>query len=268
MLAMRTVVYQSYRTFDVPDIIAKCLATVREWASDSGYEYRFFDDVLFDKVPEWFKEKARYDKLPMSDLGRLIIARELLEAGFDRVVWVDADVFVLSPKQFILPEETTFVCKEAWVDRGPAGQPMAVRKVNNAVMGFGIGDPTLEFLIQSVLRHAEATRTIAKIEFGPELLTHLDKYAHFPRIQNVALVSPLVMMDIFKGGGPWWNIYAQEMGRQFAAINLCGSYLREPLQGIQITEADFGKLIALFQSGQLPQASATGLYRRNRTPVS
>ncbi|MBX3118690.1 MAG: hypothetical protein KF784_06465 [Fimbriimonadaceae bacterium] len=264
---MRTVVYQSYRTFDVPLFIADCLDSVRAWADQSGFEYRFYDDDLFDRVPDWFKEKVRHDKLPMSDLARLILARELLEEGFERAVWADADLLVLKPDSLTVPDAPCFVCKEVWIDRSPAGRPIAVQKVNNAFMGFTRQQHVLEFLTECCLRHAEAAKTIAKIEFGPDLLTHLDRFAHFPRAESVALLSPLVIMDLIQGGGPWWSLYAQEFGRSFSAINLCGSYLRERVQGLQITEEHFSALVEKLKTAQLPAAVSASPFGGRRSPT-
>jgi hypothetical protein len=48
--APRTVVYQSYRTRDVPAWIATCMHTVRAWAASRGFDYRFIDGRLFDRA--------------------------------------------------------------------------------------------------------------------------------------------------------------------------------------------------------------------------
>lgn len=264
---MRTVVYQSYRTFDVPSIISKCMPTVRDWAEKQGYEYRFFDDILFDKVPDWFKDRVHHEKLPMSDLGRLIIARELLAEGFDRVVWVDADLYVLKPGELSIPEAPYFVCKEVWVERSSTGFPVAIRKVNNAFMGFTQNQPVLDVLIEACLRHAQETKSkLPNIEFGPNLLTTLDTFLHFPRVTNVALLSPLTIVDLLQGGGPCWSIYANAFGKEYAAINLCSSYLNDPSQGVRITEAMFDKVIETLQRPLDTPTPRTGLTSARRRP--
>ena len=97
---MNAIVYQSYRTQNVPGWIQQCLRIVPIWARAQGYEYRFFDEALFDRLPAWFRKRVSHRILPMSDLARLLLARELLDEGFDRVVWVDADVLIFDIKQF------------------------------------------------------------------------------------------------------------------------------------------------------------------------
>jgi len=92
--SMKTVVYQSYRTRDVAPWLATCQASVRDWAARAGHDYRHYGDELFDRVPDWYRAKAGSLVLPVSDLARLVLARELLAEGYDRTVWVDADLLV------------------------------------------------------------------------------------------------------------------------------------------------------------------------------
>jgi len=56
---MRTVVYQSFRTENVPAWISRCLESVRLWAGAKGYDYRFIGDEIFDLAPGWYREKAK-----------------------------------------------------------------------------------------------------------------------------------------------------------------------------------------------------------------
>ena len=55
---MKTVVYQSYRTTSVPAWIDECMKSVRRWAQLKGFEYVFFDDEIFERVPSWYRQKA------------------------------------------------------------------------------------------------------------------------------------------------------------------------------------------------------------------
>ena len=88
------IVYQSYRDEDVPPWIETCLASVRAWSEANAWDYRMFHDEALDLVPDWFRRKAE-GRLPVvSDLARLLLARDLLATGYRRVVWVDADVLL------------------------------------------------------------------------------------------------------------------------------------------------------------------------------
>jgi hypothetical protein len=72
---MKTVVYQSFRNDTVRGPIARCVATVEAWAGARGFAYRFLGDELFERVPDWFRARVGGNRLPMSDLARLKVAR-------------------------------------------------------------------------------------------------------------------------------------------------------------------------------------------------
>ena len=113
------------------------METVPQWAEQRGYEYRFFDDGFFDRVPAWFKERVRQLILPMSDLARLLVARELLDAGFDRVIWVDADVLIFDLERFDVDVTANCAfCRELWLGEVADGTMQIYPRVNNAVAHY------------------------------------------------------------------------------------------------------------------------------------
>ena len=84
---VKTVVYQSYRTHDVPSWISRCMASVEEWAAQTGADYRFLDDSFLEYAPEWHREKTENDIYLVSDLARLKVAGALLAEGYERTIW-------------------------------------------------------------------------------------------------------------------------------------------------------------------------------------
>ena len=68
---MKTLVYQSFRTSDVPVWVTRCMKTVRGWAADRGFDYQFFDDRFFEYAPDWYREKVKHHRLLVGDLARL-----------------------------------------------------------------------------------------------------------------------------------------------------------------------------------------------------
>ena len=111
----KTVVYQSYRTSDVPDWINRCMQPVGERAASQGYCYRFIDDRIYVYVPEWYHRKVSDNILLVSDLARLMIARDLLGEGFSRTIWIDADVVIFEPGLFTIDiTEGYAFCRETW----------------------------------------------------------------------------------------------------------------------------------------------------------
>src|SRR5687768_12761993 len=134
--ATKTIVYQSFRATDVPSWVEACLASARAWAEARGFAYRFIDDRFFESCPAWYREKVRDNVLLMSDLARIVLARELHREGFDRTVWVDADILIFAPDAFDVhagdADQPYAFCDELWVSF-EQGKFVGRRKVNNAV---------------------------------------------------------------------------------------------------------------------------------------
>ncbi len=242
---MKTVVYQSYRTEDVPGWITRCLKTVRDWADRKGFDYEFIDDRLFDYVPKWFREKVKGNKVIMSDLARLELAREFLGIGYKRTIWVDADIVVFDPDRFDIEvtEEYGF-CREVWIKRTQEGTLLAKEYVNNAVTVFMTGNSMLDFYIhagKSIVgnRSEEFPNNV----IGTWFLTHLYRALRFPLIDNVGLFSPPVTNDIAAGGGAIVDAYMKAFGRPLRAGNLCASIRNKKLHGVFMTDSVYDRVI-------------------------
>jgi hypothetical protein len=62
------------------------MESVASWAKAQGHDYRFYGDEIFDKLPKWYLDACKGHKWPMSDLARLLAARELLASGYTHVI--------------------------------------------------------------------------------------------------------------------------------------------------------------------------------------
>ena len=242
---MKTIVFQSYRTEDVPGWIYRCLDTVRSWAVGRGFDYEFVDDRLFDYVPEWFRSKVDENKFIMSDLARLELAREFLAGKYQRAIWVDADILVFDPEQFEIEvtEEYAF-CREVWIERRPGKKHAAKIKVNNAVSLFLADNSMLDFYIYAcktiVANHCQ---NFDNILVGTRFLTNLYRAIKFPLIHNVGLFSPAVMNDIAGGGGPMVEAYMRAFGRPLGAGNLCGSFRGKEFNGVLMSDSIYDQAV-------------------------
>ena len=222
---MKTVVYQSYKPAGGPQWIAACMASVRDWAALHGFDYRFVDDGIFDLVPDWYREKAG-NRIPViTDLGRLLLARDFLAEGYDRTVWLDADVLVFDAEGFVLDiaEEFAFGA-ETWIQRTTSGGLRAYRNVHNAVSVFCAGNSFLDFYIhacRSVVGRLEGG--VPPQIVGPKLLTSLHNTIGFRLIPEVAMLSPLVVADVAKGEGPALDLFRRREPGPLRAANLCSS---------------------------------------------
>lgn len=231
---MRTVVLQSYRTENVPGWIQTCLESVRGWAEGQSQAYRFVGDEIADRVPGWYRDKADGRWPIITDLGRLLLIREALADGFERAVWLDADVLVFDPEHLTLDVEGTYAFgREVWVQEDTKGRLRVWRNVHNAVCMFEPGNPMLDFYIHACLRVLERVEGgVPNQIVGTKLLTALHNMIGLPLTDQVAMFSPPVLADIASGGGPALDLLTNEAPGTFAAANLCGS-----LAGSEVPEA-------------------------------
>ena len=164
---MRTVVYQSYRTTRVSTWIESCMESVRSWAAANAFDYQFIDDRLFDSVPPWFREKAGQQICPVTDLARLVVARDLLAQGYERTVWVDADMVVFAPDRMAVKIDKDFAfCHEVWVKSDANGEPTWVQQVNNSITIFTRGSIHLDFFIDACQRIARSKTQLDRLDVG------------------------------------------------------------------------------------------------------
>ena len=91
--------------------IKSAMETVREYANRWGYDYKFFGDaMLFDCVPIQWRNK---DIILQTDIGRLFLMERMLST-YDKVVWIDADVHVIS-ERLRIPKHIISFANEAWL---------------------------------------------------------------------------------------------------------------------------------------------------------
>ena len=241
---MKTVVYQSFRTDDVPRGMARCLDSVADWAERRGYAYRFLDDALFDRVPAWFRARVGGNPLPMSDLARLKVAREWLAAGFERAVWLDADVLVFDPDAFDVAHVTDYAFgREIWVRRG-RDAPLVTEGLHNAICVLCRGNQFLDFYIHACEEIVRAAETdVLSHQIGPDFLNRLRDVIGGRIIPDMGLFSPLVMTDIANGGGPALTAYKEAFGHSVRAANLCLSFVDRESSGVTVTGDVFERAI-------------------------
>ena len=222
----KTVIYQSYRNHNVPEFINQCLESVRRWANTSNFDYVFYGDEFFDAAPGWYRDLTGHNVLLVTDLARLEVARTLLNGKYERAIWVDADVIIFDPDNFLIAEVDEYAfCKEIWIDDAE-NEVWCVENVNNAVSVFMEGGSFLTFYIDACkmmvkTRHLE----IEPISVGTTFLTNLHSCLRFPLLTNVGLFSPVLIDDIYRKDYRLAATYMQRYAHPLAAANLCGSQL-------------------------------------------
>lgn len=244
----RLVVLQSYRETDVPPWIEACLASVRGWADRCGHAYRFEGDALFDRLPVWYRAKAAGRPMVAADLARLLWAREVLEEA-DRVLWLDADVLLWGMLR--LPPTDYAFGREVWVQRGPK----AYRKVHNALAFFARGNPVLDFYIHACERLVERVEPpIPPQLVGPRLLGSLHNLLHFPLVDAVGSLSPLVLRDLLDGGGPALDCLLAASPALVGA-NLCAALAGTDYDGARLDDDDLLAAVEALRDQPSPWSS-------------
>jgi hypothetical protein len=222
---MHTLVIQSYRTTDVAPWIRRCLDSTRAWAAARGFDYEFVDDRLFGFAPAWVRERCGSQILPVTDVARLYLLRERLEQGWQRVIWVDADVLVFAPERFVLDDAMPYaLCRELWLAER-SGQIETVECVNNAVIMMSQRLPLLDFWIfaaEEILR-THPPGPVDKLLVGTRLLTDIANAMPLRVLNSIGLFSPPVVRDLAQGGGAASRAWARQFAHPIGAANLCAS---------------------------------------------
>lgn len=223
---MKALVIQSFRTSGVPRWIEPCLGSVRAWAEQAGWQYLFIGDEILELVPQWYRESAGGRFPIITDLARLLVARDALQAGSDIVVWVDADVLIFDPDTFDPSPVGQFAfAREIWIQNdAETERPRAFRNVHNAVCAFRRGNAFLDFYIyacEAVMRRAGGQ--VPDQIVGTKLLTALNNIIGFELMDDVGMVSPAVVQEILEGAGPALRLLCSETRLPLRAVNLCNS---------------------------------------------
>ncbi|MEQ9002414.1 MAG: hypothetical protein RIE74_02510 [Pseudomonadales bacterium] len=226
---MNTVVLQSHRLPLPAPWLARCLDSVRGWAARRGFEYRFEDDALFDRLPGDLRERTAGRPVIAADLARLAACRAVLDEGAEAVVWVDADTLVIDAEGWLLPEDDYALGREVWVQRD-GGRVRDYVKVHNAYLLFRPGNPFLDFYHHAAERIVRAHRgPMAPQLIGPKLLTALHSLAQCPVDERAAVLPPAVAHDLLAGGGDALTRFRARSVAAPAALNLCGSLVGREL---------------------------------------
>ena len=242
---MKTIVYQSFRTQNVPDWINICMNSVKHWAKVNKFDYLFIDDKLFEYSPEWYRKKVHDQIHLVSDLSRLVLAKKIISEGYDRTIWIDADVMIFSFEKFILPldEEYAF-CREIWLQPVSRNKLGFSQNVNNAVMIFSKKSSFLDFYIHACKEIVKHNVNLSHTSVGTKFLTNLNSQFPIAKIKNVGLFSPFVNYAINMNIEHIIKFYMENFGHKIYAVNLCTTFLNMNYCGINLTDEDYTSVIS------------------------
>ena len=245
---MATLIIQSHRIPLPFDWLGRCMDSVRQWCDLNACEYRFFDDSLFDFLSEEIRAKYAGRQVVLTDLARLKAIRAMLDEGYDRVVWLDADMLVFRPQELLLPTadqlpEGYMLGREVWV-QAKTGSPgtgslgkksprklLVHKKVHNAFLLFDRQNSFLGFYLEHAERMLMTAQPTVPAQFiGPKLLTALHNIVQCPVMESVGMLSPEVIEDLLSQGQMSQgqktcalNLMLKRSAAPLVAANLCGS---------------------------------------------
>jgi hypothetical protein len=225
---VKTLVIQSYRTRDVPAWIARCLASVRRWAKARGYDHRLTDDSVFALCGDDYLAQVGDNKRSITNLCRLELIRLALVEGYDRAIWMDADVLVFAPDELDFPATGRISFpRETWLAPWEH-RWLATLSLNNCVIVCPRGDPDLDLIIQAT-RHRARHPVTDNLQVGGEIIRGLHSFMAFPLLSNVGLFSSHAVIAIAEDNEE--VIYSQAVRHRTPvhAANLCASEHLSPV---------------------------------------
>lgn len=246
---MRTLVLQSQRPGPLPPWQRLCCDSVRAWARGREYEYRFCGDELFARLQPLLRKKLKNQPVVIADLARLLWMRECLQAGFDRVIWCDADLLIF--RDFKPPVSDHAFGREVWV-QGRDDGVQTYRRIHNAWLMFEAGCSVLPFYIDRATDMLQRVRTPVVPQFiGPKLLSALHNIVGFTVEERVGMLPPLAMRDVLVEGGPALDELRAGHEEPLCAVNMCASYVNRDSDGVCHDEADYLKAARMLLSRRL-----------------
>ena len=241
-----TIVIQSFRKNMIPTWIQRCLDSVKQWARSKGHDYSLAGDEFYELCgPEYLKRGSKNPQA-ITNLARLVATRQRLDAGYQRVIWMDADVFVFDPANLVLDFSAESLTtgyafgREVWLFRDASGvirvtPPMA----HNAATFFTRGALDLDVLI-ALIRHIDAKRQlVSNYQVGVNLLRGLQYSLMFPTFSHVAVFSPILLRAFAEHDEKVLQLYGRAYRYQSCAGNLGLSQQHEVTEDVLWRAMDY-----------------------------
>ncbi|EED32093.1 hypothetical protein NOR53_3241 [gamma proteobacterium NOR5-3] len=222
---------------------------MRRWASHRGFDYRLEGDALFERLPSTLRQRYAAQTVVLADLARLYWLREVLESGYHRAIWCDADLLVF--EDFIPVDSGDLFGRECWIQQD-GSRLRRYRKIHNAWMQFAAGSPTLAFYIdraEALLERAEPP--VVPQFIGPKLLTAWHNIVAFSVEERVGMLSPLAMAELLGSGDRALQMLRDGHGAPLCALNLSASYENRESDRVTHDERDYQQLVQELGSGAL-----------------
>jgi hypothetical protein len=162
----------------------------------------------------------------LTDYARLVAARQLLDEGFDRVIWVDADVAVFDPERFDVGVTHGYsFCREVWHDLTLLGRPLFKLTVNNSVSVFCRDEKIIAPYLDDAAQILRGQSPLSAVSIGTEYLHAKRQRETFPLLTNVGIFGPEMMYRYLHDDDRFLRRYLRFQTSPVYAVNLCNSKL-------------------------------------------
>jgi hypothetical protein len=222
-----TIVIQTFRTHTIPKWTQRCLDSVQRWARLKQHDYVLAGDEFYDLCGSEYLTRGSKNPQAITNLARLVATRQRLDAGYQRVIWMDADIFVFDPAKLVFDFSTEKLTigyafgREVWLYRTSEGVAAAMPPLpHNAATFFTQGAVDLDMLIY-LIRHIDAGRQIvSNYQVGVSLLRGLQYSLMFPTFSHVGVFSPVLLRALAERDEKVLRLYGRACRYPTYAANL------------------------------------------------
>ena len=244
----KTVVIQSFRTHDVPQWIQDCIESVRAWAEQSGFSYKITGDEFLELPPAWYRRKSAQHITVVADLARLLLMRQCFLEGFDRTIWIDADVVVFNPDLLSIDPELSFgYSREVWVEQAQLEDVNISAKINNAACLFRndrLASAHLDEYIKACTSIVAGLPSVEDhTEVGTRYLTTKDSQSPLPILKGFGLLSPAMIHALLLSDSGLLTRFMKAQGSPIYAANLCNFFRTARTGFAQIPDSIYGAVV-------------------------
>ena len=222
-----TIVIQTFRDHDIPAWVQRCLDSVKKWSALHGHDYSLSGDEFYDLCGPEYLAHGKKNPQAITNLARLVATRQRLDSGYQKVIWMDADIFVFNPESLVFDFSDRHLTtgyafgREVWIGRTKNGKIRHTEpRAHNAATFFTKNAVDLDMLIL-LIRHIDAGREIvSNFQVGVNLLRGLQYSLMFPTFSHVALFSPLLIGALTRHQEQILRVYGQVYRYPAYAANL------------------------------------------------